>query len=289
MNRRGRVRRGDKHSKSQSHSPERSPLQFSDEEEEEEEDSGILSTNNRQRRPVGGRPRQPLSRSKSVDETYQHDDEDDDEEDDSEEEERRGRRSLTMPAAYGAASYLPTAYGAGGGLGAPDGGPHVRERSVDRIRARTNDRRRDFSKERGAGRRDRSTSRTRSNITPEQQKANERAAQRRRDRRASLEASLGMMNMDDSASSFGNASVSSMASEAPSALLINGMDSSISNIAPPDRPGRRPRRTQSRDSTSTDYTADRRQQQRGTPKQTKTWDGRLDNVLNKRRQQQSGA
>ncbi|CAB9522178.1 expressed unknown protein [Seminavis robusta] len=227
--------------------------------------------------------------------------EDDEEDDDDEEYNQRGRR-LTAGGdlRYSTGSYLPTAYGAPGGpeaalaLGVQ---PSQRERSVDRIRARSRDRRRDISKDRHSQRdRSRSSSQSRnSNTGGGNNKANDRAAQRRRDRRASLEMSLGTMSMDDSASSFDQASVYSTSNES-SFSLINGMDSSFSQSLSADvgsntDPKRRARKggrpgnlaSSSRDSTSTDYTSDRRRHVYKSGKASKTWDGRLDHVLNLRR------
>lgn len=300
MNSRTRRRGSASKLKSKSQSPGRSPLDLSEGEEKEEANRVLSTTKNTTKR----RGRRPLGRSKSHDDTPINDDDDDDESEEEEEKARRGRArnplsaSMSMASPYqNGASYLPTAYGGGGGadgtaLGGAAGA--ARERSVDRIRARSTstDRRRDISKERGS-RRDRSQSRSRQSKSGDGSINNDRAAQRRADRRASLEASLGVLSMDDSCASF-DQSVSSMVSDAPS-LLIHGMDSSLSSNANVDTESRRSnrrnlRRTQSRDSTSTDYTATQRQnKQRKPPPKTKTWDGRLDDVLNRRRARNAAA
>jgi len=88
-----------------------------------------------------------------------------------------------------------------------------------------------------------------------------------------------MMSMDGSGGD--EESIYSTATDisaASSAFLINGMDSSVaSRIGKTTTAGRR---SQSRDSTSTDFAAERK---RRPPAKTKTWDGRLDDVLNRRR------
>jgi hypothetical protein len=224
---------------------------------------------------------------------------DDDDEDEDHGHGARGRKltGLAHPALpYSTGSYLPTAYG-----GAP-GGPEMalmggqaskRERSVDRIRARSRDSRRDISKERRV--RDRSRSVSQSRNQTENQKAADRAAERRRSRRASLEMSLGVMSMDDSGD---QGSVFSTASNQQSAMsLISGMDSSISqNLdsgAAANRRSQRPGSAKSissslRDSTSTDSASDRRRQVYKSGRPSKTWDGRLEHVLSRQRTADGG-
>lgn len=248
----------------------RSKHEEKDEESSSEEDGeDDRGRNGRRAQPARGRRRAP--RQEEQDEEEDSEEDEDDEDDDSHDGRGRGGLGgLYDPLSRrnaGGASYLPMAYGGVPGGGGPDGaGPAKRDRSVDRIRARS------MSKER-RGRRDRS----RSVSTDRQgQKANERAAERRRQRRAALEQSMGLGN-DDSSTSLSLYSVDSNASDVShgSMSLINGMDTSFSALDT-GLGGR-----SGRDKASTDYTAER--QKRTTGSKGKSYDGRLDDVLSRRR------
>jgi hypothetical protein len=108
-----------------------------------------------------------------------------------------------------------------------------------------------------------------------------------------LKMSLGMMGMEDTSD---QGSVYSTVSNQQSAMsLISGMDSSFShnldsaaNSATATKRSQRagPGKSMStslRDSTSTDSTSERRRQVYKSGRPSKTWDGRLDHVLNQRR------
>jgi trimeric autotransporter adhesin len=301
----------------------KSALEFSDEEGSEEEESPLSTTRGVRAAPASRtplrNPRGGTRKSSHVDDDDDEDEEDDesqrrsyaqDDLDDSEvgyddEEEdhhnARGRKLTGMQhpsLPYSAGSYLPTAYG--GAPGGPEmalmGSASQRDRSVDRIRARSRDTRRDISKERRVRDRSRSQSQSRQSrnqTQTENQKASDRAAERRRSRRASLEMSLGMMGMEDTSD---QGSVYSTVSNQQSAIsLISGMDSSFShnldsaaNSATATKRSQRagPGKSMSaslRDSTSTDSTSERRRQVYKSGRPSKTWDGRLDHILNRRR------